>query len=606
MASPVLPQRTYRLSQIPGGTTTEEIRQSFPSQVRRTIQFLSLASALDFTAPDKQVSTITFETEPSLLASLPYKTGSLLSALIGDVDDKLSKTWIDSHFHGFTALNNAVDEHEAVDVIALTGLGGKAFASWQCYDGSMWLRDHVPIDIPNSRISIYGYSSDVGNIDSISTLSEITEIFILDLLEYRRLGTTGHACKRNPLILIGHSTGGLIIKDAWCRTAESESPLLGDIQRSIFGLVYFGTPHNGMSVANILQGITGQPSENLVRDIEPGATYIKTLKERFSRATAGLRIISCYELRQTPQSVFCPDGSLVRSGKGAVNASEDSACLYWANEVRLPINENHSMIAKLAKRDGSAYRMVCSSLSQLVVASRVGVPIRYLQEVPPNGEDQTNQIRSPTNSLGALMPLEALKSEQYFQYKDSLINQGPSAEHKWSSPGFQKKPIMLTSPPKSDSHQPPACLQVRVYVHGAWDMFHYGHVRFLEYAKRAFPNTYLVVGVIGDEEMRKAESPTIMSGAERAEVVRSCKHVDEVIEDCPAILIPEFVAQLRIDYFGCGVESSYAATANPYKFLELQGKAFVVQRTQTISSTDIVSRIIRRHDSFIGSRLNLV
>jgi hypothetical protein len=99
MASPILPQRTYRLSQIPGDITTDNIRNLFPSQVRDTIQFLSLANALDFTAPEKQVSTITFATEPAILASLPFEFGSLLSV----------------HFHGFTALNNTTNEAEAVE-----------------------------------------------------------------------------------------------------------------------------------------------------------------------------------------------------------------------------------------------------------------------------------------------------------------------------------------------------------------------------------------------------------------------------------------------------------------------------------------------------------
>jgi hypothetical protein len=84
---------------------------------------------------------------------------------------------------------------DQASIIALTGLGGKAFASWQCYDGSMWLRDHVPLDISNSRISIYGYSSDVGNSDSVSTLAEMTETFVMDLINYRRLGPLGPANK---------------------------------------------------------------------------------------------------------------------------------------------------------------------------------------------------------------------------------------------------------------------------------------------------------------------------------------------------------------------------------------------------------------------------
>ena len=115
MASPILPQKTYRLSQIPGDATTDDIRDLFPSEARDTIQFLSLANALDVTAPEKQVSTITFVTEPAILASLPFEFGSLLSALVGCVDDRLSQTWIDAHFLGFTALNNITNEAEAVE-----------------------------------------------------------------------------------------------------------------------------------------------------------------------------------------------------------------------------------------------------------------------------------------------------------------------------------------------------------------------------------------------------------------------------------------------------------------------------------------------------------
>ncbi len=117
MASPVLSQRTYRLSQIPSGTTTHEIRQLFPPPVRDTIQHLSLARTLNPTGPDNEVATVTFEREPPILEHLPYKFGSLLSAPLGGVPKKFSRVWIDAHFHGFTTLNNPADEREAVEYV---------------------------------------------------------------------------------------------------------------------------------------------------------------------------------------------------------------------------------------------------------------------------------------------------------------------------------------------------------------------------------------------------------------------------------------------------------------------------------------------------------
>ncbi len=99
--------------------------------------------------------------------------------------------------------------------------------------------------------------------------------------------------------------------------------------------------------------------------------------------------------------------------------------------------------------------------------------------------------------------------------------------------------------------------------------------------------------------MRRVKSPTVMSSSERVEVVRSCRYVDEVIEDCPAILVPEFMAKLRIDYIGYDEESLSAETADPYKFLKSQNNAFVIPKTRTINSADIVSRIIGNRDLFM-------
>jgi hypothetical protein len=113
-------------------------------------------------------------------------------------------------------------------IVAVTGLGGKAFASWQCEEGSMWLRDYLPLDVPNIRVSIYGYSSELANCDSMATISDFTNDFLLNLENSRLprqlepvrspetslpVTTRSASQQQRPLILIGHCLGGLIIKE---------------------------------------------------------------------------------------------------------------------------------------------------------------------------------------------------------------------------------------------------------------------------------------------------------------------------------------------------------------------------------------------------------
>ncbi|EPE08154.1 choline-phosphate cytidylyltransferase [Ophiostoma piceae UAMH 11346] len=154
------------------------------------------------------------------------------------------------------------------------------------------------------------------------------------------------------------------------------------------------------------------------------------------------------------------------------------------------------------------------------------------------------------------------------------------------------------------TNSPPSGRAVRVYADGVFDLFHLGHMRQLEQAKKAFPDVYLIVGVTGDEETHKRKGLTVLSGSERAETVRHCKWVDEVIENCPWIVTPAFLDEHQIDYVAHD-DIPYGADEGDdiYQPIKAAGKFLVTQRTEGVSTTGIITKIVRDYEKYISRQL---
>ncbi|CAN8061543.1 unnamed protein product [Agarophyton chilense] len=176
----------------------------------------------------------------------------------------------------------------------------------------------------------------------------------------------------------------------------------------------------------------------------------------------------------------------------------------------------------------------------------------------------------------------------YFTHK--LRSSDPASVPEKSQPNSRPRLPTATSATHQRKKAP-----VRVYMDGCFDGMHFGHANALRQAKAL--GDVLVVGINPEHEIRKHKGPPIMSDEERRIAVSSVKWVDEVLTDVPYVLTPQFLTKLieqhKIDIIVHGDDPCVGADGQDvYQAVKSMGRFRTVKRTEGVSSTDIVGRML--------------
>ena len=127
----------------------------------------------------------------------------------------------------------------------------------------------------------------------------------------------------------------------------------------------------------------------------------------------------------------------------------------------------------------------------------------------------------------------------------------------------------------------------RIITFGTFDLFHIGHLKILERAKKE--GDYLIVGISSDELNIAKGKKSVVPLNERIEIVKSIKYVDEVfIEEkleLKDIYIKNFKADLLV--MGDDWKDKFNWVSCPVKYLD---------RTPNISTTDLKINIAHNYN----------
>ncbi|PWY70858.1 lipa and NB-ARC domain protein [Aspergillus sclerotioniger CBS 115572] len=277
----------------------------------------------------------------------------------------------DTSRHEFPFLEEIYSpEQPKVDLVFVHGLNPRGkndhpFETWRHENGTFWPRDYLPQDIPQARIFVYGYNSTITNPQSMSTASvkdhANTLLNLLDLERSPQLNV------RPPkIIFIGHSLGGLVIKQALLNAHED--PKYTSIRNNTCGLVFFGCPHRGTKgvelgkiAAKVARFVAkGHASNDLLDCLEHNSLFTRQMTSRFSHQLEDYRVVSFVEGKE----VF-----LGGAGPASVShlvVDEESAVLGLPGqrETRLKLDADHSQMCKVGSR-GPMYKLIKGNIKQI-------------------------------------------------------------------------------------------------------------------------------------------------------------------------------------------------------------------------------------------------
>ncbi|OXB51570.1 UNVERIFIED_CONTAM: hypothetical protein H355_002104, partial [Colinus virginianus] len=132
----------------------------------------------------------------------------------------------------------------------------------------------------------------------------------------------------------------------------------------------------------------------------------------------------------------------------------------------------------------------------------------------------------------------------------------------------------------------------RVYVDGVFDLLHSGHFNALRQARLL--GDRLIVGVNSDTATAAAKGVLpIYSEAERGEILRGCKWVDEVVVGTPYTVSLHLLQLLQCDFAAHGDDWVLGADGvDAYAEPRAASRMKIFKRTEGISSSTIIRRLL--------------
>ncbi|KAI1991718.1 hypothetical protein LOZ54_001964 [Ophidiomyces ophidiicola] len=239
-------------------------------------------------------------------------------------------------------------------VVAVHGLGGDSYSTWiDPNSNCLWLRDLLPqsnIFKESARILTFGYDAKVFVNPSASAARGRTFTFaeeLLNDLDDKRGGEAQH----RPIIFVGHSLGGIVIKAAKALCyAHLRKSLYSTILDSTYSIVFFGTPHQGTDSAvwatylGKIGTVFGVAASRATRDLKRWSDPLLELSVNFAELVDRFEITTFFEGKPVNGVMVAPEGTvrlgLRRERCGQLDGDHRTICKFSYSDPKFNVVKN--------------------------------------------------------------------------------------------------------------------------------------------------------------------------------------------------------------------------------------------------------------------------
>lgn len=282
-----------------------------------------------------------------------------------------------------------------LDIFFVHGLGGNSTGTWQREDDTFWPR-WLAEQFPNCRVYVLAYDSNklAGFLSGEGASFHDLALAMLDQIVSREESAP-------HMLFVAHSLGGLIVKQLLRRCADSANIDYNAIGRSVAGVAFLGTPHQGSQFSMSLDVLLRQFKSKQSKQLAYSDDNLIDLNDHFRTwvSRQGAVVRSFYETENT-------------YGFHIVDKVSANPGIIGSDPVAVQCN--HIDICKPASKTAPVYTSICAMIRGIL---KKFTPVRSASDhkkLGPTG-DATEIIEDGvTAALSTPVAPEVLADFEYY------------------------------------------------------------------------------------------------------------------------------------------------------------------------------------------------